>query len=378
MIARHDYDGSRVFARLLILSIVLSSSACLADMETPAVLLGPNAGGIEIGPGVNLTGVDLFGSRFIGQDLHDAVFNGCNLNGVTFYQCNLRNASFRRTVLTGACIEECDIQGVDFADAWINDMRPWSITETKAHGLKMTPEQLISTRNWRTKNLNDCIITACDGLGFENATLRNATIEFADVRECRFGDAHIDGLSLLYCKIRFEHLLATRQFARKLPLRIHLGGVRVEGKCNFAGMDLSGSTFGGILTPDGGPADLDFTAATIRGCVFNETLTEKCLYSTFSYKEGDLSGLALARTDWDLSRQNLTGASFSACRFSGTKMNDAVISDVNFAKNRFVPSIDLTVEQVKSTWNYKQGRMAGIVLPEELAEALRQEQEAKP
>jgi len=52
--------------------------------------------------------------------------------------------------------------------------------------------------------------------------------------------------------------------------------------------------------------------------------------------------------------------------------NGSVFSDCDFARTED----NLTLDQIKSTWNYKVGRMEGIVLPQELQEALDIERQA--
>ena len=65
-----------------------------------------------------------------------------------------------------------------------------------------------------------------------------------------------------------------------------------------------------------------------------------------------------------------------ASDLTGADFRDAVISNVDFGSRDFACK-GLTLEQIKSTWNYKNGRMTEIVLPEEIADALQKEKEAK-
>ncbi|MCL4192239.1 MAG: pentapeptide repeat-containing protein, partial [Thermoguttaceae bacterium] len=62
---------------------------------------------------------------------------------------------------------------------------------------------------------------------------------------------------------------------------------------------------------------------------------------------------------------NMTGSTFFGCDFSGASFADSVVTAAQFSE-----SAGLTVEQIKSTWNYKQGRMEGIILPEDVAQVL--------
>ena len=94
-------------------------------------------------------------------------------------------------------------------------------------------------------------------------------------------------------------------------------------------------------------------------------MTVERLRTTKNYCEGDLSGITLIHADLsgcDLSGQNLTG-----CTFTGTSLNNAVVTNAQFIKGK---SAGLTLTQLKATWNYKNRRMEGLVLPKELLDAL--------
>ena len=124
-----------------------------------------------------------------------------------------------------------------------------------------------------------------------------------------------------------------------------------------------------------GLKNADITDATISECAIHRGMTKLQLCSTKNYKDGNLSNSPFSRIDLsgcDLSRQNLTGSTFTECVFTGASFRDAVITNAQFA----IGTTDcpgLTVEQIKSTWNYKNGRMAGVVLPRRVAEALLKE-----
>ncbi|MBQ9874607.1 MAG: pentapeptide repeat-containing protein [Thermoguttaceae bacterium] len=84
------------------------------------------------------------------------------------------------------------------------------------------------------------------------------------------------------------------------------------------------------------------------------------LYSTKSHKTGDLRGVQfyVPIIDCDLTNQNLSGAAFYAS-VKNTRFDNAIITDCNFYFAK-----DLTLSQIKSTWNYKNGRMDDAILPE--------------
>jgi hypothetical protein len=80
-----------------------------------------------------------------------------------------------------------------------------------------------------------------------------------------------------------------------------------------------------------------------------------------------LSRRALHLSNFDFSRQNLSGCSFTYCDLTDAVFDDAVITQARFSGN----NTGLAIDQIKSTWNYKHGRMARVALPQEIAEALR-------
>jgi uncharacterized protein YjbI with pentapeptide repeats len=193
-----------------------------------------------------------------------------------------------------------------------------------------------------------------------------------------FTNAHILGAIFFNGSIRFDQLASTWDYKQR-RLRVTLTSVGGRGtepseKWDFSHFNLRGSCL--WLRP----TDVDFTDATIEDCTLRNGITEAQLYSTRSYRTGNLSGLCLANSDLsgcDLSGMNLSNCHLGHCKFAGADFEDAIITNASFEKGEAIAESDqLTVEQVKSTWNYKQGRMEGIRLPEELAEALKREQAA--
>ena len=51
-------------------------------------------------------------------------------------------------------------------------------------------------------------------------------------------------------------------------------------------------------------------------------------------------------------------------------LDDAVITGAHFFNVPFGSNVGLTAEQIRTTWNYKNDRMQGIVLPKEIADSL--------
>lgn len=132
-------------------------------------------------------------------------------------------------------------------------------------------------------------------------------------------------------------------------------------------MDLTGTWFEGV---EGGP--LDFTDADVAGCTFGRGITKEHLVSTRNYRQRDLSRMRLYNIDLSglrFSGFDLTGCTFSRCNFSGATLEDAVVTGLDVSQG----NAGITPDQIKSTWNYKHGRMEGIRLPKHIADALMDE-----
>jgi uncharacterized protein YjbI with pentapeptide repeats len=114
--------------------------------------------------------------------------------------------------------------------------------------------------------------------------------------------------------------------------------------------------------------DVNLTDAVIDHTTITN-VTKEQLYSTRSYKEGNLAALYVpwvrdAPTpfvEFDFSGQNLTGCVLWG-PFTGAVFTDAVITGADLNHNWH----GLTADQIRSTWNYKHDRMDGVRIPDEL------------
>ncbi len=358
--------------------------SALADVESPRVVLTPAARGLIVGPGMNAAGKDLRGCEFLTQDLTGAVFDGCNFFSARIDGCILKHASFRGAVFTGADVEVNADEGADFTDATINGARLSSTEGFYFSNLSLSPRQLMSTWSYKNKALQQCVIRGPHDsreavrFDFRGADLRQATLR-GDLSKCDFANARVYGTFFGNSTITFEQLASTLDFKQR-SLRVRYSAAESRGpglweELDFSRIDLNGSDLSFV------PAAADFTDARVNGCTIRKGLTRKQLYSTASYKRGDLTGLRLTWSDLsgcDFSGVNLTGSAFAQCSFADANFEDAVITDVDFrsVSGARTGCKGLTANQIKSTWNYKHGRMEGIRLPEELAEALKHEEAA--
>jgi len=375
----------RCFFHVLALALFLighGPAHTFADEAAAKRVLGPLAKGLKVGPKMDASGRILRRCVFVGLDLRGANFDGADLGGCEIYQCDLRGASFKAAVLTGLLWGDCELEGADFTDAVINGYKHvYSVPD----GIRFTEEQFVSTWNYKTKRLRDCIIAiksksrdswAKPRFDFRNAQLNGALFCSPDLSECDFTDASIGGMGVNGGIIPFEKIASTQSYARRNLRGVGFGGITVTDRWDLSGVDLTGASFVG----HGVLADADLTNANISECDFRCSVTKEQLFSTRNYREGRLLNLQIYYRNFsgaDFSGMNLTGCRFGSADFAGASFEDAVITDVDFCHSPLHPCKNLTPAQIKSTWNYKHGRMAGIRLPEKLAKALKEEEEKR-
>ncbi len=390
-------------AILLLVALSCGLSSCTnSDPHHSRTVLGPYAKHLKVKPGMDARGVRLEGCQFVGQDLTGARFDDCDLSGVGFNDCDLTNASFCRAHLTGMLFQSSQVDGADFTDATINGIRKHPKESRRAvHDLELTNEQLVSTRSFRIKNLNWCVIAEANGLNFRRYSICHSTIR-GDLNGTVFTDARLSHTDLASPTLDFKQLAEIQNFRLGLMVDMSLGGT-LAGDVNFSKMNLTGSTFDSIQTPDGRPIpSLDLSNAIIRDCGFSNGpkttyIPFEKLRQTASFKMKDLRGLGLVHFDLgetNLSGFDLSGARFRSCDLTNVSLADATITDMTISgcTHSLRPLMldhiratitdmtisgctGLTAQQIRSTWNYKNDRMDGIDLPPDIEGELKTEKE---
>jgi uncharacterized protein YjbI with pentapeptide repeats len=372
---------------LSLLSILPLQARADEDTEPPRVKLEAWGEGLEVGPKMNAADRCLKGCVFIGQDLREAVFDNCDLYGSVFYQCNLSKASFKHASLTGMNITDCRTDDADFSDATINGIVGMSggLTDPPCdvwpHGMTLSDEQFMSTRSYKNKDLRKCVIVLNRGAvskppryDFRGAHLEDAYLSHGDFRQCEFTGAHIDRIELVHCEMDFKQLASTDNFNTRRSLHgSSFSMIRSIGVWDFSGMDLTGTK----LFPYSPDFQVNFRDAVITDSIVHpRALSQRQLVSTRNFKEGNLCNITFCRVDFsgfDFSKANLTGSNFLGCDFAGANFADAVITNTRFvaastSKSDVKECTGLVMRQIQTTWNYKHGRMEGVVLPRSITE----------
>ncbi|MDR1480757.1 MAG: pentapeptide repeat-containing protein [Planctomycetaceae bacterium] len=244
--------------------------------------------------------------------------------------------------------EEFDLSGVDFNR--FNNGKP---TPAPLHAVGIGFGYFkMSNCNFRGANLRKAQFELCnlEKSNFTKTNLADVTFYDCNLNKCNFEDAEIkntrfDDDSYLYSP--YEHLgrPCVCSYDKKITVKPVREGLPVR-----------------LIGPL--PAEKNMTAEQLK--------------STASYKRKELLSIGLGFSDLsgvDFSRFNLTGSSFMGS-LQNANFTDAVITGCSFG-GCYSPKCDfstlktnLTIEQIKSTWNYKTNNMTGIKLPAEIQKAL--------
>jgi uncharacterized protein YjbI with pentapeptide repeats len=145
---------------------------------------------------------------------------------------------------------------------------------------------------------------------------------------------------------------------------------------------------------------VNLTDAIIKGAnikLSDDTgITVEQLYSTKNYKQKDLTNITFSGfgsflskdngvKKCDLSNQNLSNCKFERIDLRGIDFTDAIITGAEFkdlsqkpedhnVNKRMVSIENFTADQLKSTWNYKNGLMDGVKLPSRIQYELKKNQ----
>jgi uncharacterized protein YjbI with pentapeptide repeats len=260
------------------------------------------------GTNIAMSNINFSGCHFQNtQELDDIYFDHCSFHGA--HLIDLRHL----LQLSG--------NGNDFTDAEILNIG----------GIKMTREQLESTASFKIKSLHGIHFSeSADfrGVDFSGFNLQKTNIGFHLLNGCDFTDAVIGKGSVLgdgVFGITFDQLQSTKSYKNGNLINVGLNLTWPEGHADFSGMNLTGCSFG-------------------SGGTYNHAKIDDFHEFFANSKKPEKRGWS------DQCQLNLT---------------DSVITNCNFTAFK-----GLTLENVKSTWNYKHNRMEGIKLSEEIQKAL--------
>lgn len=238
------------------------------------------------------------------------------------------------------------------------------------YAIPISREGLEKTLSWKKKELFQVrfSIPSPDDLSFKNFRFQECQLYGDDWTRCDFTDAEFVG-SELNAKISLDQIKSTKNFketkATSDRATLALGiwkqqewklpefdwQVNPEASFRIARIDVYLEKTKKTSEKKRRIEDGDLARLILRGRFFEPENKQTPFQGS-----SDLSGQ-------DLSRMNLTDSRFVSIRLFGTDLTDSIITNCDFVKTR-----GLTLEQLKTTRNWKTGRMDGIALPRELAE----------
>jgi uncharacterized protein YjbI with pentapeptide repeats len=363
--------------------------------------------------GADLNGAWLYGTVLSNADLsmadlRDVNFQQARLNGANFTDADIRGAEFVETVFRGftpgqlystASYKSGDLTGIDFRS---NNLGGWNfagknltnagfqdarLTNADFTGAVvkgavfidsgLTASQLYATASYQSGDLTGIKLALNDlsGWDFAGKNLTNANLGESNLTNTDFTGANVRSISLsdtVSHGFTAEQLYSTASYQARDLTGIFLGWPLPHlsndlSGWNFAGQNLTNAYFSTTTL-----TNTDFTNAEVRGAAFFDTTTRGFtaaqLYSTASYKAGDLTGIRFgyqfsynSDTDlsgWSFSGINLTGADFANVRLSNADFTGASVYRANFASTT---SRGFTADQFYSTSTYQSGDLSGII-----------------
>ncbi len=272
------------------------------------------------------SGADFSGAKFVRSTFTSASFAGTNLSGATFSLSNIADTSFDNANLSGAIFNNSTLSGgTSFNNANISGAYFYSVTG-------LTRDLLSQTANWKNKDLSGITFWAglvgwdfsgmnLTGTNFTGSTLTGTIFTDADITNANFSQTSTAGFVI-------SQLYDTKNYKEGNLYGIKFNAVVLTG-ANFSNLDLRGASMNARFT------NANFTDALVNYASFtgfwspNDGISPAQLYSTKSYKNGDLSGLKLhgfqQKTTWDLSNMNLTDGDFDIARMGTVHTTNSIL-----------------------------------------------------
>ena len=311
---------------------------------------------------------DLRGVNFFAKFLGDWDFTDQRIEGVNFGETTSRGfskeqlystASYKARNLQGITLGDnlfrWDLSGQNLTNASLGSLAGANLNDSVVSGANMyglSEDQLYSTASYQAKTLNGIEVSGdlsgwdlngqsltnallrgnLDRLNLAGADLSNATLDGDEIGSINFTGARVTGIDFRDGEISKEQIYSTASYQQKQLQGVELNDQDLNG-WDLNGQDLSGST----LNPATG-ANLE--SAVITGAVLSDFTADQ-LYSTASYREGDLRGIRFGviagPTNLDLNGQDLTGVTFE---WRG-KLQHANLDNVNLSWADLL-NVDLT------------------------------------
>lgn len=329
-------------ATLFLGTAVLATDDALPP-PTTRVTVGPDATDVKLENGLDLSRRNLSNVRINNVYVCDVDFSGSDLTGADlrfarFQRCKFSNATLKNVSINDSTkFEECDFRGAKLQDVALTSV-----------AVAVNPPEDYDKDGMRIRKLEPS-----DEEVFENPT-------FID---CDFTDASLRGVLLdrwTFKDCVFEGVYLADVNARGCPSLDVSSTANVKKYKEFEGVELDKAPqdlFGAVLTRTSFATverTVDLTDARLTE-VAASGLSGRQLAQTANFREKRYNGLRLA--DANFEKYDFSDAMLTRCRFSRVDFTDADFTDAVLLDCDFRDVEGLTLEQLKSTWNWKTDRL---------------------
>jgi uncharacterized protein YjbI with pentapeptide repeats len=367
----------------------------------------------------------LLGVRFVKCNLSEISFAAMNLSGCWFVESNLSRVDFTDAVITNCDFTSADNFTFDLIKATWNyknnqmksvklPLEYWQNGQERSFCAEIyTPkgEKLIITDNanlsgkdlsnidpiyqnmeedtdtrlrnvnFTGTNLSSATLNAiCENCSFREADMRGFNVGSYFFKNCDFTDAQISqfGKPTFIGRIVSNQIRQTYSYKRRQLAHVEATIDAQNDIHDFSDFDLRYSKLiftNGKFTPNEGSNSIEykFDRANIEGAHLTQISKEQ-LYSTQDYKFGSVNNVTFRYSEFSDANFNLIN--FTSCRFINSNLDRANFTNTVISDCDFTNAKNLTLDQVKSTWNYKNNHMTGIKLPAEIQKQLDAEKQA--
>lgn len=311
---------------------------------TTRVTVGPDATDVKLENGLDLSRRDLSNVRINNVYVCDVDFSGSDLTGADlrfarFQRCKFSNATLKNVSINDSTkFEECDFRGAKLQDVALTSV-----------AVAVNPPEDYDKDGMRIRKLE-----LSDEEVFENPTFIG----------CDFTGASLNAVPPLdrwtFHDCVFEGVYLADVNARGCPSLDVSSTANVKKYKEFEGVELDKAPqdlFGAVLTRTSFATverTVDLTDARLTE-VAASGLSGRQLAQTANFREKRYNGLRLA--DANFGKYDFSDAMLTRCRFSRVDFTDADFTDAVLLDCDFRDVEGLTLEQLKSTWNWKTDRL---------------------
>lgn len=272
-------------------------------------------------------------SSFVGSNLSKSIFERCSFTNANLTNANLKDAQFKNGGnFTNAILKGADLTGVYMS--WVTldgaDFTDVIITNASITNSPFTKEQLMSTKNYKDKEICSVSFYSRD-----NKVFNGASIDFTDF--------NLTGTA-------FEYVVLNNSNFTNSNLRNASFGYSTITDSKFINADLTNAylRYTSLINADFSGANIKdaiFSATTITGSNFyNSNLTQDQLKNTYDWANKNLSGMNLGKVDlsgldftgFNLSEFFFTDSSLSNFNFENVNLQSSNLSGSDFTSSSFI------------------------------------------